>query len=98
MSSRTLAAAALPDDYAYYRQQIHDDTTLDLDPETIHQIGLGEMKILELRALAEKELGAKFDLRLFHDAVLDIGSVPLPVLEEHIKQFIAVQKAEAKKA
>ena len=59
---------------------------------------LGEMKILELRALAENELGAKFDLRKFHDAVLDIGSVPLPVLEEHIKQFIAAQKAEAKKA
>jgi uncharacterized protein (DUF885 family) len=53
---------------------------------------LGEIKILELRALAEKELGEKFDIRKFHDAVLDIGSVPLPVLEEHIKAFIAEQK------
>ena len=55
---------------------------------------LGEIKILELRALAEKELGEKFDIRKFHDAVLDIGSVPLPLLEEHIKGFIAAQKAK----
>jgi uncharacterized protein (DUF885 family) len=55
---------------------------------------LGELKILELRALAEKELGTKFDIRAFHDAVLDIGSVPLPVLEEHIRQFIEQQKAK----
>ena len=59
---------------------------------------LGELKILELRALAEKELGDKFDIRAFHDSVLDIGSVPLPVLEEHIKAFIAEQKAKAEKS
>jgi len=53
---------------------------------------LGELKILELRALAERELGTKFDIRKFHDSVLDIGSVPLPVLEEHIRDFIAKQK------
>ena len=58
---------------------------------------LGEIKILELRALAEKELGDKFDIRKFHDAVLDIGSVPLPLLEGHIREFIDRQKAaEAK--
>ena len=50
---------------------------------------LGEIKIVELRAKAEKELGPKFDLRKFHDAVLDIGSVPLPVLEARIDTFIA---------
>ncbi len=50
---------------------------------------LGEIKIVELRAKAEKELGPKFDLRKFHDAVLDIGSVPLPVLETRIEKFIA---------
>jgi uncharacterized protein (DUF885 family) len=49
---------------------------------------LGEMKILELRARAEKQLGAKFDLRAFHDAVLAEGSVPLPVLEQRIDAFI----------
>jgi uncharacterized protein (DUF885 family) len=58
---------------------------------------LGEIKILELRALAEKELGGKFDIRKFHDAVLDIGSVPLPLLEAHIHDFIEKQKAGATK-
>jgi uncharacterized protein (DUF885 family) len=53
---------------------------------------LGEIKIVELRALAEKELGPKFDIRKFHDAVLEIGSVPLPVLETHIHAFIAREK------
>src|SRR5262249_26753580 len=55
---------------------------------------LGEMKILELRAKAEKELGTKFDLKAFHDAVLAEGSVPLPVLEQRIDAFIAQQKAK----
>ncbi len=55
---------------------------------------LGEMKILELRARAEKELGTKFDLKAFHDAVLAEGSVPLPVLEQRIDVFIAAQKAK----
>jgi uncharacterized protein (DUF885 family) len=59
---------------------------------------LGEIKILELRAMAEKELGAKFDIRKFHDAVLEIGSVPLPVLEAHIKAFVAEQKAKTEKS
>ena len=58
---------------------------------------LGELKILELRQLAEKELGPKFDIRKFHDAVLETGSVPLPVLEEHIKAFI-VEQAKAGKS
>src|SRR6185295_8940059 len=50
---------------------------------------LGEMKILELRAKAEKELGTKFDLRAIHDAVLAEGSVPLPLLDQRIDAFIA---------
>ena len=56
---------------------------------------LGEIKILELRALAEKELGANFDIKKFHDAILEIGSVPLPLLEQHIRDFIAAQKKAA---
>ncbi|MGH8041859.1 MAG: DUF885 domain-containing protein [Rudaea sp.] len=59
---------------------------------------LGEMKILELRALAEKELGAKFDIRAFHDAVLETGAVPLPVLEKHIKTFVAAQQQSGDKS
>ncbi len=56
---------------------------------------IGYLKIRELRARAEKELGEHFDVRLFHDAVLKNGSVPLPVLERQIDQFIAEQKKAA---
>lgn len=49
---------------------------------------LGEIKILELREKAESSLGAKFDLRRFHDAILANGSIPLGVLEQQIDQFI----------
>jgi uncharacterized protein (DUF885 family) len=56
---------------------------------------VGQMKILELRARAEKELGAKFDLRAFHDQVLDSGALPLDVLETRIDAWIAAQKAQA---
>ena len=54
---------------------------------------LGEIKIRELRARAESELGAKFDLRRFHDAVLAQGAVPLTVLESQIDGWIASEKA-----
>ncbi|MBX3700252.1 MAG: DUF885 family protein [Dokdonella sp.] len=50
---------------------------------------LGEIKLVELRARAEQALGAKFDLRAFHDRVLALGSVPLPVLEQQIDAWIA---------
>jgi uncharacterized protein (DUF885 family) len=55
---------------------------------------LGEIKIIELRTRAEKELGTKFDIRAFHDAILALGSVPLPVLEQRIDAFIVEQKAK----
>ncbi len=50
---------------------------------------LGEMAIIEARKKAEAALGAKFDLRHFHDTVLQLGSVPLPVLADRIDQWIA---------
>jgi len=53
---------------------------------------MGQMKILELRARAQKDLGAKFDLRAFHDAVLDQGPLPLDMLEAKINAWIAAQK------
>ena len=49
---------------------------------------LGEMSIMKERRKAETTLGAKFNIRAFHDAVLETGSVPLPVLEEHIDAWI----------
>lgn len=50
---------------------------------------LGYLKIRELRGKAEQALGDKFDIRHFHDTVLSLGSVPLPVLENRIARFIA---------
>ena len=55
---------------------------------------LGELRIRELRAMATKELGLKFDLAAFHDAVLGQGSVPLDVLEQQIKDWVAAEKAK----
>src|SRR3974377_960501 len=54
---------------------------------------MGELKILELRARAPRELGDRFDLRAFHDAVLGSGGVPLPLLERQIDEEIARTKA-----
>ena len=53
---------------------------------------MGELKILELRAKSEQALGDKFDIREFHDAVLQNGSVPLQVLEMQINDYIADAK------
>jgi uncharacterized protein (DUF885 family) len=50
---------------------------------------LGELQIRRHRREAEQALGAKFDQRKFHDAILALGSVPLPVLERRMAQFIA---------
>ena len=53
---------------------------------------IGQLKILELRERAKKALGEKFDLRGFHDQVLDAGALPLDVLSERIDVWIARQK------
>jgi uncharacterized protein (DUF885 family) len=54
---------------------------------------IGEMKIKELRARSERELGPKFDIHEFHAEVLKDGSVPLDVLESKIDRWIAAKKA-----
>ena len=53
---------------------------------------VGQLKILELRELAKQELGAKFDLREYHDLVLKDGAVPLDLLEENVRAWIARKK------
>ncbi|MFZ5637267.1 MAG: DUF885 domain-containing protein [Pseudomonadota bacterium] len=53
---------------------------------------IGQLKISELRARAAAELGPKFDLRDFNDAVLETGSVPLETLERHIDAWIAARR------
>ena len=54
---------------------------------------MGSAKIWELRRHAEKELGERFDLRRFHEAVLGSGSLPMSVLEGHIAWWIGQEKA-----
>jgi uncharacterized protein (DUF885 family) len=54
---------------------------------------LGQMEILELREQAKKDLGSKYDIRAFHDEVLDAGPLPLDVLHARVTKWIADQKA-----
>jgi uncharacterized protein (DUF885 family) len=53
---------------------------------------LGQLKILELRERARRELGPKFDIRSFHDEILSGGSLPLDMLDQRTTQWIASQK------
>ncbi len=53
---------------------------------------MGQMKILELRAKAKAELGPKFDLKAFHDTVVDGGALPMDVLEQRVNAWIAATK------
>ena len=86
---------------AQAQQYLHDNTALadhEIETEVDRYIAwpgqalsyyLGEKTIVELRAKAQKALGARFNIRAFHDTVLQMGSVPLPVLRARIDRFIA---------
>jgi uncharacterized protein (DUF885 family) len=52
---------------------------------------IGQLKIRELRTLAEHQLGPKFDERKFHDEVLSAGAIPLDVLDQRVKTWLASQ-------
>ena len=54
---------------------------------------IGQMKIRDLRAEAEKALGGKFDIRQFHDVVLSTGAVPLSVMEKTVRDWISMRRA-----
>ncbi|MEO5865637.1 MAG: DUF885 family protein [Sphingomonas sp.] len=80
---------------------LHDNTALsdhEIETEVDRYIGwpgqalsyyLGELTVEKARAKAQAALGPKFDIRAFHDTVLSLGSVPMPVLEARIDRFIA---------
>jgi len=55
---------------------------------------IGELKIHALREKARAALGARFDLRRFHNAVLDDGALPLEVLERRIDDWISLEKGK----
>jgi uncharacterized protein (DUF885 family) len=88
-------------------QYFHDHSTLDettIQSEVDRYIAwpgqalaykIGQMKILELRGRAQKALGSRFDIRAFHDQVIDSGSLPLDVLEQRIDAWISAQKPAA---
>jgi uncharacterized protein (DUF885 family) len=90
-------------------QYFHDHSSIDdtsIQSEVDRYIGwpgqalaykIGQLKILELRDRAKKALGDKFDLRAFHDQVLDSGALPLDVLSDRIDAWIATQETPGAK-
>ena len=54
--------------------------------------GLGRLEIRRLRALAQQALGARFDIKVFHDRVLANGAVPLPVLRAEIERWLSASR------
>jgi uncharacterized protein (DUF885 family) len=88
--SRERALAFLRDNTALAEHEI----TTEIDryiawPGQALSYYLGQMQIEKSRAQAEAALGSKFDIRAFHDTVLSLGSVTLPLLEARINRFIA---------
>ena len=59
---------------------------------------LGQLKFRELRARAQRELGAKFDIRAFHDEMLNGGVLPLDLLDTRTNSWIQAQKLAQKPA
>jgi len=58
---------------------------------TAYKIGMN--KIIDLRETAKEELGDDFDIRDFHDAILETGPVPLSIMEEQVEAYIADMKS-----
>lgn len=91
--SREKAIAYFKDNAAKTDQDIVNEVDRYLGtPGQALAYKVGQMRISELRAKAQRELGPKFDLREYNDAVLETGSVPLEALERHIDAWIAAKK------
>jgi len=57
---------------------------------------LGQLEILKLRQLAKDAMAEKFDIRAFHDEVLDGGALPLNVLDERVTEWVNTQRSAMK--
>jgi len=91
--SRERAIAYLEDNTAKTDQDIVNEIDRYIDtPAQALAYKIGQMKISELRARAQRELGPKFDLRDFNDAVLATGSIPLAALHARIDGWIGERK------
>jgi len=64
------------------------------DPGQALSYKIGQLKIIELRNKAQKELGEAFDVRQFHNIVLEPGCVPIKILEDHVNAWIERKSAE----
>ncbi len=82
----------LPEDFVHYETQRYVAW-----PGQALAYKVGEMRILAIRRDAERELGARFDIRAFHDAVLDDGPMPIEILERHMHDWVAAQARRAVK-
>jgi uncharacterized protein (DUF885 family) len=88
--SREQAIAYLRDNTALPEHEIETEVDRYITwPGQADSYYLGELAIRAGRTKAEKALGPRFNLRAFHDTVLQLGSVPLPVLAAAIARFIA---------
>ena len=88
--SRDKALAFLGDRTALSRHEVGTEIDRYISwPGQALAYKLGEMQIRRLRGEAQEKLGDAFDIRKFHDVILALGSVPLPVLEARIEAFIA---------
>ncbi|HEY5800726.1 MAG TPA: DUF885 family protein [Burkholderiaceae bacterium] len=88
--TREQAQAYLRDNTALSQHEVETEVDRYISwPGQALSYYLGQMAIQQARAKAQAALGAKFDIRAFHDTVLELGSVPLPVLHARIDTFIA---------
>lgn len=94
--SRERAQAFLRDNTALSEHEIQTEVDRYIGwPGQALSYYLGQMSIERARAKAEQALGQDFDIRAFHDAILALGSVPLPVLEQRADRFIEESRAKA---
>jgi uncharacterized protein (DUF885 family) len=91
--SREQAIAYFKDNAAKTEQDIVNEVDRYLGtPGQALAYKIGQLKISQLRAQAQTEMGNRFDLRDFNDAILNVGSVPLEVLERRMKQWMASKR------